>query len=784
MAVPTVAEVGVVYDLLLATRDGLTLPCKNKDGQVVNLASLAFMTSANAQSAQHEETELQHKDQLIQLASSTLIDREFEQWPQVTQGDWSGGIFQRVLSGGTPLTSFSPQSDPTRYWDGIGLIWPVNSWLPRGPIVLPATVVGAGTQFFSSEPTGCYGGFMTSSNAAAATVPGEGFLIEYHDGAGNIQLAFYPGWDSANPLTLASPFGAGVPALAMTMATRGGWAIASPTAATISLYAITAVSNTALGSAPLAWITDSFNSGAVWQGVMTSAVVGNQEYVAAAVSYVQAGGVNSKVAAAIWNITQFGTPVRIDLPFEVTDWAGGPAETVLDIAFSGTSLYFLLSDQGAVPTRQPTTPPMGHQLTIVGYDVVSATFTTVATINGASGGRFCAVSGGGSLFIVTDQLDMYLLTGGNLLFIESLLPRYQNDVLTTSAISGLVPSRPVAFGPYAIFGVYHFGVGSSVFDFYAYDVVKGRLFRIHAVAGLASFASTIKRGWNLAAMPFWTGNKGTASQYIASLALAFPLDWTGTTSIAQVVTWGERINNNLSSLLLPGGGVIFGALLRAGFDVVSSMIDLTNAAKKLFRQVLADFPPLVNDVNATVQLSAWLDRTPETIVGLAPDFGPVSITGAAAPGATQLKLPINKMARKLIYRVVTTGGVYNGTNWVNAPEVTDVVVQVATGWTRTMTLDLADNAMTNAKAAQETVWSRQSLPGQPAVDATTAYNYLRQLWRLKGGEVTATFPNGDSGPWLLQDMHWDSPKPFGVSYRADQRSSLGYTCQLKMREDI
>src|SRR6266699_5272931 len=125
------SEVGQIYDLLIQTRDGSTLACRNKDGQPVNISQLAYMTTVDRQQSQHEETELQHKDQLVQLASSNLIDREFDQWPQISQGDWSGGMLQRVLTGGTPVTSFGPQSDPSRYWDGSGLLWPVVDYLPQ-----------------------------------------------------------------------------------------------------------------------------------------------------------------------------------------------------------------------------------------------------------------------------------------------------------------------------------------------------------------------------------------------------------------------------------------------------------------------------------------------------------------------------------------------------------------------------------------------------------------------------------------------------------------------------
>src|SRR5690348_4610812 len=96
---PQPQEVGPLWDLLLQTRDGQPLTVLNADRMPVQLASVAYMTTIDRQQQQHEETELQHKDQVVQLASPNLIDRELDQWPQISQGDWSGGGLQRVLTG-------------------------------------------------------------------------------------------------------------------------------------------------------------------------------------------------------------------------------------------------------------------------------------------------------------------------------------------------------------------------------------------------------------------------------------------------------------------------------------------------------------------------------------------------------------------------------------------------------------------------------------------------------------------------------------------------------------
>jgi hypothetical protein len=242
--------------------------------------------------------------------------------------------------------------------------------------------------------------------------------------------------------------------------------------------------------------------------------------------------------------------------------------------------------------------------------------------------------------------------------------------------------------------------------------------------------------------------------------------------------------NNVQTMLVGVANSGFGnPFLQQGTQITSSLIDFTSAQNKLYRQIVASFTALPNDPGITVQLDAWFDQDP-TNLSVTPDF----TTGVIAAGVnggvlgqTQLKLRCNRIARKLIYRITTTGP----TASKGAVKLISVVIRAATGWTRTMFLDLADNVMVNSKAPGLTAWSAQTIPGQPAMDAMVARDFLRQLWRLEGGECIAVFPGYDApANWLLQDIHFDSPKPFGVSFRADQRSTLSYLCQVKLREDV
>jgi len=140
-----------------------------------------------------------------------------------------------------------------------------------------------------------------------------------------------------------------------------------------------------------------------------------------------------------------------------------------------------------------------------------------------------------------------------------------------------------------------------------------------------------------------------------------------------------------------------------------------------------------------------------------------------------------------VYEIISAGGGFDtgsGT-WRNAPKIIDVIVAAATGWVWDLVVDLAPGAKRNTGDPQEGAYSAQSDPtAATTIDQVVAYNFLRQLWRTKGGKCTVYLPNGDTFPALIQLEKFSGPKPFAVSSRSDQQSQYQELVTLKIREDI
>lgn len=732
------ADVGPVYDLLLATRDGSTLACRNKDGQAVNVSQLAFMTTVDRNQVQHEETELAHKERITQLGSPNLIDREFTNWPQVTQGDWSGGMLQRVFTGATPLSGGVP-SDPTRYWDGQGVLWPTTDFSLQGGLALPALVDTADTAF--TPAVGPAYGFVNGAQQL--------LFIEHDITAAKWFLVAYDTNNTRTTLDITTQSANGW----LDLFVFNNWAYLVDTAGTGNVF----FASTTGGLGINTLTTFPANASSALAGAAFG-IAGNRNYIAfPTIGPTSANTVRVYDVTAASGANPVGTSVN-PLSFDSVVFISA-------LQFLGDNLMVAVGD--------------GAAISIIQYNIPSQTFSRVASIPG-NAARMVSIAG--SLFILASPfstsiapttVEMYLLQGGSLQDIGPLTVQLTNG--STAFIKSVM--KPVAFGPYAIFGVGVIDLSGNAFTvFFAYDVIRGRLFKLSQIQNstivdisiLDNLRFALETGFS---RPF----QGSQRQGSWGVAYAVRAPQGTSIPILQEVLVGVQ---NQSGPLSP--------VIQQGVSVLSSIIDFTSASPKLYRQVVAKFTALPNDANITLKIDAWLDQDVASL-NAAPDFTSTLTGGASTVGATKFALPINKMATKLVYRVTTTGGttISSGSNLQPAVKLISVVVQAATGWTRTMALDLGDNAMTNAKSPGETAWVRQSAPGAPAIDGTVAYNFLRQLWRLKGGEVSATFPNGDAtADWLLEDMHWDSPKPFGVSFRADQRSSLGYVCTLKMREDI
>jgi hypothetical protein len=746
MTVP-VSEIGLVYDLLLATRDGSTLPCRNKDGKIVNVSQIAYVTSIDRQGqGQHEESELQHKDRITQLASPNLIDREFDQWPQVSQGDWSGGSLQRVFTGATPISG-GTESDPTRYWDGLGLLWPITDYLPVRPIRATPDQ-NEGGALMKTVGVGTVGGFVGNFSPQASV-----FVYMYQQvNAPQNNILIIQGDGSKITVTNPGGIAAGtLPAVDYVIAfgmifylfqAPGNLILTVINGAGIGTNVVTIASATLL---PVHNV-----------GMLAAGAVGDREYVA----FGWAPAAGSAVAnIRLIDVTAGSfTLAAIDVPL-----ASGAA-----VALPQYQQMIFVGDTLVVSAFTY------NEMVIMQYNIASATWSTLARFPNTNALYMCEVAG--SIFVLAtsdtaavnepNSVDMNLITGGNVQNIGPL--QIQGVGGLSSFITG--EGFPTAYGPYAIFPIYYFDGVSTHAVAFAYDVLRGRLFKLDDIGGFAQFLGNF-HGPRLGVFSS-LGHPFAGGTLAAQWGVALPV--LSEFGVAQDTTNVQRLLFGVSN-----GG--FQPFQRPGTQITSSLIDFTSAQLKLFRQLVVSWaqPGLPNEADITVAVNVWLDQDPASLNAV-PDFTATVAGGSSTQGQTQLKLTINKIAHKLVYRVTTTSGV-SGTNLTSAVKLVSVVVRAATGWVQSLKLDLAPNVVTNAKNGL--VWERQSSPGT-TIDAVVAYNFLRQLWRLQGGECIATFPNGDSGNWLIQDLAFDSPKPFAASMRADQQTQYQSLASLKIREDV
>ncbi len=811
----TPAEVGPVYDLLLQTRDGGTLPCRNKDGKVVNVSQIAYCTSIDRQAqGQHEETELQHKDRITQLGSPNLIDRELDQWPQVSQGDWSGGMLQPIFSGSTPISG-GASSDPSRFWDGQGVIWPVFDTVPQQPVLGDPDQAENGNAMVGAAGIGTVAGAYGWNNFLSSYA----YVYEQTTGAKNDILVIQGQQGSrataVNPAPLAAgqlANGTGVSVDMLFASNVLFWTYQNNTSGTTISYftgSPTATQNT-FATIPTSIFSPLIPQAQGYGKATAFGVVGNQAYFA--VLY-QNSNVPTQFFIRLYNITQGTATNFIDIPLE-----------------TGTTAFFDVSGSTGEATKPSSIGFHGSQLVIawstidtgylIAYDIPTTTFSTLARFPYAITVSFISVAG--TLFVLasnaieqtnsTGFLDMYLLQGGSLQHIGPISPLSGLD--RSALITGFL--QPEAFGPYAVFAITYkaSGTPSNFISTFAYDVVRGRFFKLNS--GLGPYSSALQSATNGVRM---------------GVAPAFPHLYQQDPIIAQwgivlpVLTQasgglGESNSQNVQALMVGLARSPTTPVIRQGVQIISSQIDFTSAQAKLYRQVLANFGTLAN-ANISVTLDIWLDQDPRELAPL-PDFTG-TVNGLTSPGVRQLKVIVNRIARKLVYRVtvgqpsahtvsspaptpiLVTGGPITFTPNLAAsppnlpivpfgpsgivsgdvtasPTLQEIVVMASVGWVQTLKLDLAPGVQTNGKNGS--AWDKQSVPGQPPMDHVIAYNFLRQLWRQRGGEVSATFPNGDSGNWLIQDIAFDSPKPMAASMRADVQSTYQVLATMKLREDL
>jgi hypothetical protein len=407
------------------------------------------------------------------------------------------------------------------------------------------------------------------------------------------------------------------------------------------------------------------------------------------------------------------------------------------------------------------------------YSLVApfSAINTLAVLPGVANALCCAI--GSVIFIIgwtavasgLNQMTLYTLTGGTLtqVFFTPIVP-FPDSVTSC-----------VGFGPYAMWAISYANpggpVGQKAISVYAFDTTANRLFR-----ALSTTSAN------------WIGNDVFGHDVVGIYGIVPRTLAAGATFQAQLgvaVFSGEIANASETARefywgVLPRTPVPpFTGLLQMGVSITSGLIDFTAATNKLFRAVVSRFfkSLVVGQTQPSITVSAWLGQDPNQLNAV-PDF--TTNTGTpVAPIPTELGLFLNSIGRKLVYQVISAGGGYNGAQgWQNAPKLTDIIIQAATGWVIDATLDLSPGAKVNAQNVSEYAYQHQGF------DHVAAYNFLKQLWRQRGGQVVITLPNLDSYNALIQSEEFNSPKPFAASYRSDQQTTYQSLCTIKIREDV
>lgn len=688
------SDVGPVYDILLATRDGSQLACKNRDGKTVNISQCAYMTQALPSRPVVEETELEHKASLVRLSSPNVIDREFDQWPQASQGDWSGGEMQRIFG------------EPNRYWQGRGLPWPSPSVLPT----YPTTFVAVEGNFTGQIWNPLTAGFWSSGSFGAA--------FAYSQGAGNVSVR-------GNSATV--------------------WTGPPPSQATDLIFMLGHLYLITNSNASVYDVTQGVSPALVFTAVGTLAQTGANRLAGTtigAIGYLavsfSAPGISIRLFSVI-NPVSMTSFVDLNIPANTK---------VLSMAFAGTKLYYVVGD--------------GSFNTLMVYDLITGTVNTVVDFRGYTQIEMIEVAGAIAIVAGTisfnnfQTLDIYLLQGLALQFVTTMPWQLTNFGGTLFSGPFAALSKMASFGPYAFFyvGLLQF-TGGTLNNWagavYAYDVIRGAIYRVIDTFSPAGVTSNIPP--LIPGLAIVTGL--TSASIIGALGNA---PWA-----ICINTYGSGVATAGRIELAPFLPIVAGASRKPDLSgtIISSVFDYGTVLNKLWRQIVVTHAPIPSPpANGQIRIAAYLDTDLEDL-GVA-DYSISNTT----PGTTETVLTINKLARKLVYELD-----------YGVTRVISVAIRVSTGWVQTMYLDLGPNSLLNSKAPGDYCFQKQGL------DHVAAYNFLRQLWRQQGGQCTASFPNGDSGPWLIQDFHTESPKPFGASFRADQPSSLQSVGYLKIRED-
>lgn len=437
-----------------------------------------------------------------------------------------------------------------------------------------------------------------------------------------------------------------------------------------------------------------------------------------------------------------------------------------DVTWQGNNLIVSVTD--------------GFNASIYQLSAPFSSIQTLAVIDGIANALVCTV--GGEIFIIAwtpgttgvNRLELYTLNG---------------STLTNVPFTPVVPflddvTSCVGFGPYALFAVSYVtpgGVaGQKTVTIYAFDVVRSRLFRALTMTDI-SWTGSDQFGHDIIGV-FGTNTRTlrTNVTFQAQLGLAiFSGFLSNNNETAREFYWGVQP-------LTPAPS--FTGLLQMGCDLISGLFDFTAATNKRFRAKIAHYiDGLVSGQSSpAVQLNAWIDQDPNALAP-APDFTTTTgVPPSPLPQQGDLFLYEGRLGRQTVYEVISSGGGYNVTlgQWVNAPKIKDVIVMAASGMVWDLVCDIAAGVGTNQQAQQEGAYTSQTTTEAAGIDHVAAYNFLKQLWKQRGGVCTLYLPNGETYNALIQLAEFASPKPLGAGNRSDQQATWQVLATLKIREDV
>jgi hypothetical protein len=737
------ADIGPKFDVLIGTRDGSTLSCAGRPPQrtPASVSQVAYMCSTQVQQGQHEATELQRMTNLITQASQQETDRTFDAWPQVDQGDWSDGMLQRVFSGG--------QSKPTRYWDGLGVIWPITDYLPQQAVLgnPDQGEAGAIMKLAGSGVTGGlfgpFGGVASRAMAYMQNAAPQHNILWVRSISSDLKIDPIPGSVNGTPSVQGS-----AQAIDYCLGLGYLWLV-TPTAGGVTPVTVGQYSPSGLLTSTTIVNAQTFAGGGSWPGTRAAVgIAGNKPYLAVT-WFSTVAPTAGHVFARLYDLSN-GLALAPFVDLQLSH-IGDQFATPVQMVFQSDNLVIAMVS--------------GQDAALVSFNIPGQAFSTLANFPQINNLFFCSIAGG--LFVLAtnvvanagfgDTVNMYLLFGGQLQHIGPVTVQ-----ATAQGVSNVISGEcePVAFGPYALFPIYYFPVGGSTTSIavFAYDVLRGRLFKLQDFGGFDQFLGNSHGRRCAITSPV---SRGTALGALVG-------QWAVDTPVLSASGSAQDVSNARGAMIGVSVGS-FSPFLQQGCVITSSLIDYTSSQNKLYRQVVASFTALPNDAAITVRLDAWLDQDPASLAAV-PDFTQ-TLAGNVNVGVKQLKLLVNSIARKLVYRVTTTGpSAANG-----AVKLISVATQLSTGWNIHYFLDLARSARTNGGNAY--AYQEQGL------DELQAYNFLRQLWRLKGGECKLTLANGDSYNAILQLVEGASSKPFGAS-SLGQEPTFQQVCEIRLREDV